>query len=53
MFIIDAIRCGAGILNEVCVRINGTTHSRWRAVDHEGEVVEVFCHDTAGSQGCA
>ena len=29
-------------LDEVCVRINGKTHSRWRAVDHEGEVVEVF-----------
>ena len=28
-------------LDEVCVRINGKTHSRWRAVDHEGEVVEV------------
>ena len=29
-------------LDEVCVRINGTTHYLWRAVDHEGEVVEVF-----------
>ena len=29
-------------LDEVCVRINGTTHYRWRAVDHEGAVVEVF-----------
>ena len=28
--------------DEVCVRINGTTHARWRAVDHEGEGVEVF-----------
>ena len=27
-------------LDEVRVRINGKTHSRWRAVDHEGEVVE-------------
>ena len=32
----------AGNLDEVCVRINGTTHYLWRAVDHEGEVVEVF-----------
>ena len=24
------------------VRINGETHYRWRAVDHEGEVLEVF-----------
>ena len=29
-------------LDEVCVRINGKTHYLWRAVDHEGEVVEVF-----------
>ena len=29
-------------LDEVCVRINGTTHYLWRAVDHEGEVVEVY-----------
>ena len=29
-------------LDEVFVRINGTTHYLWRAVDHEGEVVEVF-----------
>ena len=28
--------------DEVCVRINGKTHYLWRAVDHEGEVVEVF-----------
>ena len=28
-------------LDEVCVRINGKTHYLWRAVDHEGEVVEV------------
>ncbi len=31
-----------GHLDEVCVRINGKTHYLWRAVDHEGEVVEVF-----------
>ena len=29
-------------LGEVFVRINGETHSPWRAVDHEGEVLEVF-----------
>ena len=29
-------------LDEVFVRINGKTHYLWRAVDHEGEVVEVF-----------
>ena len=29
-------------LEEVCVRINGTTHYRWRAVDHDGEGVEGF-----------
>jgi len=29
-------------LDEVFVRINGETHYVWRAVDHEGEVLEVF-----------
>ena len=29
-------------LDEVLVRINGETHYLWRAVDHEGEVLEVF-----------
>ena len=29
-------------LDEVFVRINGETHYRWRAVDQEGEVLEVF-----------
>ena len=29
-------------LDEVFVRINGETHDLWRAVDHEGEVLEVF-----------
>ena len=28
-------------LDEVFVRINGETHYLWRAVDHEGEVLEV------------
>jgi putative transposase len=29
-------------LEEVFVRINGETYYLWRAVDHEGEVLEVF-----------
>lgn len=29
-------------LDEVFVRINGDTHYLWRAVDHEGEVLETF-----------
>ena len=29
-------------LDEVFVRINGETHYLWRAVDHEGEILEVF-----------
>ena len=29
-------------LDEVFVRINGDTHYPWRAVDHEGEVLETF-----------
>ncbi len=29
-----------GPLDAVCVRINGTTHDLWRAVDHAGEGVE-------------
>jgi putative transposase len=39
-------------LDEVFVRVNGETHYLWRAVDHEGEVLEVFCDETPGSQGC-
>lgn len=27
-------------LDEVYVKINGVTHYLWRAVDHEGEVLE-------------
>ena len=27
-------------LDEVFVKINGQTHYLWRAVDHEGEVLE-------------
>ena len=29
-------------LDEVFVRINGDPHYLWRAVDHEGDVLEVF-----------
>ena len=29
-------------LDEVFVRLNGETHYLWRAVDHEGEVLEVY-----------
>ncbi len=29
-------------LDELFVRFNGETHDLWRAVDHEGEVLEVF-----------
>lgn len=29
-------------LDEVFVKINGETHYLWRAVDHEGEVLEGF-----------
>ena len=29
-------------LDEIFVRINGDTHYLWRAVDHEGEVLETF-----------
>jgi len=28
--------------DEVFVRINGETYYLWRAVDHEGEILEVF-----------
>ena len=34
--------CGRWHLDEVFVRINGKTCYLWRAVDHEGEVLEVF-----------
>ena len=35
-------------LDEVFVRTNGETHYLWRAVDREGEVLEVFCYETGG-----
>ena len=34
--------CWRWHLDEVFVRINGDTHYLWRAVDHEGEVLEAF-----------
>ena len=34
--------CWRWHLDEVFVRINGERHYLWRAVDHEGEVLEVF-----------
>ncbi len=33
-------------LDEVYVKINGETHYLWRAVDHEGEVLESFVNKT-------
>ncbi len=35
-------------LDEVFVRINGETHYLWRAVDHEGEVLEVIATKRRG-----
>ena len=29
-------------MDEVFVKINGKTHFLWRAVDHEGEVLETY-----------
>ena len=29
-------------LDEMFVKINGETHYLWRAVDHEGEILESF-----------
>ncbi len=39
-------------LDEVFVKINGETYYLWRAVDHEGEVLEVFAGVAPGSQSC-
>ena len=35
-------------LDEVFVKINGQIHYLWRAVDHEGEVLEVFATKRRG-----
>lgn len=40
-------------LDEVFVKINGETHYLWRAVDHEGEVLEVFVTDRLRSYRAA
>ncbi|PRY20237.1 DDE superfamily endonuclease [Aliiruegeria haliotis] len=37
---------GGGYLDEVFVKINGERHYLWRAVDHEGEVLESFVTKT-------
>ncbi len=37
-------------LDEVFVRINGVQHYLWRAVDHEGEVLEAFVSKTRDRQ---
>ena len=39
-------RSGAGHLNEMFVKIRGETHYLWRAVDHEGEVLEAYVTKT-------
>ena len=36
------IPTGSGHLDEVFVKINGEAHYLWRAVDHEGEVLESY-----------
>lgn len=33
-------------LDEVFVKVNGETHYLWRAVDHEGEVLEIYVTKT-------
>jgi putative transposase len=38
-------------LDEVFVKINGETHYLWRAVDHEGEVLESFVTKRRDAQG--
>ncbi len=40
-------------LDEVFVRINGKTFYLWRAVDHEGEVLEVFATKRRDREGRA
>jgi putative transposase len=43
-----ARRHGKWHLDEVYVKINGVTHYLWRAVDHEGEVLESIVTKTRG-----
>ena len=42
-----------GHLDEVLVRINGTTHDLWRAVGHAREVVEGFVTTRRDRRACA
>ena len=37
-------------LDEMFVKINGESHYIWRAVDHEGEVLETFVTKTQGQE---
>jgi putative transposase len=41
---VEALRSSRwrGLLDEAFVRVNGVQHDLWRAVDHEGEVLEAF-----------
>ena len=34
--------CAPGLVDEVFVKINGKQHYLWRAVDQDGEVVDVY-----------
>ena len=49
----DPIRTGAGILMRCFVRVNGETHYLWRAVDHEGEVLEGLRHESSRGRKAA
>ncbi len=40
-------------LDEIFVKINGARHYLWRAVDHEGEVLESFVTKTRDREGRA
>ena len=40
-------------LDEVFVKINGETHYLWRAVDHEGEILESYVTKTRDKQALA
>ena len=40
-------------LDEVFVRINGKTHYLWRAVDHEGEVLEFSLRNGGIARRCS
>ena len=42
LFGCDLIRTGNGTWMRSFVKINGETHYLWRAVDHEGEVLECY-----------